>query len=155
VTDAGLRAMDREEAAARELVRSLDDAKRATAIFQDRTLTRHVTWNAVDVKPLDPVGLAYGDMGRDQQALVNEILRTYTEVLPGTLGTFHLDRITEAGIDALRFGWAGATEPRRPHYYRIQGPTFLLEYDCSRNGGTHIHSVWRDFTHDWGYPLLG
>lgn len=154
VTDAGLRAMDREEQAARELVSSLDDAKRAVAIFQQRTLTRHVTWNAVDVKPLDLVGLPYGDMGADQRALVNEILRTYTGVLPDALGTFHLECITEAGIENVRFGWAGPLEPRRPHYYRLQGPTFLLEFDCSRNGGTHIHSVWRDFTHDWGYHLL-
>jgi hypothetical protein len=50
--------------------------------------------------------------------------------------------------------WAGPLELRRPTYYRLQGPTFLLEHDKSRNGGTHIHSVWRDFERDFGYHLL-
>ncbi len=53
----------------------------------------------------------------------------------------------------MRFGWSGSLEPRRPHYYRLQGPTFLLEFDNSRNSGTHIHSVWRDFERDFGQVL--
>ncbi|MEZ4681064.1 MAG: DUF3500 domain-containing protein [Caldilineaceae bacterium] len=60
----------------------------------------------------------------------------------------------EAGSDAIRFAWAGSREYRSPQYYRIQGPTFLLEFDNSRNGGTHIHSVWRDFAEDFGAHLL-
>ena len=55
---------------------------------------------------------------------------------------------------ALLSGWAGATERGRPHYYRIQGPLFLIEYDCSQNDGNHIHSVWRDFSGDLGRDLL-
>ena len=64
-------------------------------------------------------------------------------------------RVNAAGIENVRFGWAGSVEPRRPHYYRLQGPTFLLEFDNSRNGGTHIHSVWRDFAEDFGQHLVG
>ncbi len=71
-----------------------------------------------------------------------------TEVAAG-----QLDRVAEAGLENIRFGWAGPIEPRRPHYYRLQGPTFLLEHDNSRNGGTHIHSVWRDFSDDFGQNL--
>jgi hypothetical protein len=148
--DAGLRAMAREEDAARELIVSLDEAKRATAIFQSRTLTRHVTWNNAEVTPLDPVGLGYADLGTAQQGLVDEILSTYMAVLPDEIAALHLGRIDAAGRGNIRFGWAGPLEPRRPHYYRLQGPTFLLEFDCSRNGGTHIHSVWRDFEQEWG-----
>jgi hypothetical protein len=66
----------------------------------------------------------------------------------------YLDQIQKAGLDKVRFGWAGSVEPRRQYYYRLQGPTFLLEHDNSRNRGTHIHSVWRAFDEDFGYDLL-
>ena len=65
-----------------------------------------------------------------------------------------LTRIRNAEYERIRFGWAGSTEPQRPQYYRLQGPTFLLEFDNSRNGGTHIHSVWRDFERDFGFHVL-
>ena len=57
-------------------------------------------------------------------------------------------------MEQVRFGWAGSLDYSQPQYYRIQGPTFLLEFDNSRNGGTHIHSVWRDFERDFGYHLV-
>jgi hypothetical protein len=145
--------MAREEDAARELVNSLDDGSRATAIFQARTLTDHVTQNQPYVSPLDPVGIPVGEITSDQQKLALEIIQTYLGVLPESIATPSFERIRSVGIENIRFGWAGNLEPRRPHYYRLQGPTFLLEFDNSRNGGTHIHSVWRDFEADFGQHL--
>jgi Protein of unknown function (DUF3500) len=153
-TDAGLRAMAREEDAARELVSSLDDSRRAVAIFQARTLTNHVTQNQPYVRPLDPVGIALGDIAAEQRKLALEIIQTYLGVLPESIATPSFERISSAGIENIRFGWAGSLESRRPQYYRLQGPTFLLEFDNSRNGGTHIHSVWRDFEGDFGQQQL-
>ena len=153
VTDAGARAMAREEDAARELVNSLDEGRRAMAIFQARTLTNHVTQNQPYVRPLDPAGLTLGDVADGQRALAIEIINTYLGVLPESIATPSFERINAAGIENIRFGWAGSLEPRRPQYYRLQGPTFLLEFDNSRNGGTHIHSVWRDFDGDFGQQL--
>jgi hypothetical protein len=154
-TNAGLRAMDREEQAARELVRSLDGSNRETAIFRARTLTSHVTQNQPFVSPLEPVGLPAGELSADRQALVLEIIQTYLGVLPSATATPLFERLSAAGIENVHFGWTGSVEPRRPHYYRLQGPTFLLEFDNSRNGGTHIHSVWRDFAEDFGQHLVG
>jgi hypothetical protein len=152
--DSGLRAMPREEDAARELVLSLDEAGRAVAIFQADSLTRHLTQNQPYVSPLEPLGILVGDLGPDQQKLVLEIVQTYLNSLPGDIATPIFERIRTAGFEQLRFGWAGPLEPRRPQYYRLQGPTFLLEFDNSRNGGTHIHSVWRDFEQDFGQHLV-
>jgi hypothetical protein len=154
VTNAGLRALGREEDAARELVRSLEDTKREMAIFQSRTLTSHVTQNLPYVSPLDPVGIPAGDLNDAQRALVIEIIEAYLGVLPASVATPMYDRLRGAGIENARFGWAGSVEPRRPHYYRLEGPTFLLEFDNSRNGGTHIHSVWRDFAEDFGQHMV-
>ena len=59
-----------------------------------------------------------------------------------------------AGLDQLRFVWAGETDKGKKHYYRIQGPTFLIEFDNTQNDGNHVHSTWRDFTGDFGRDLL-
>jgi hypothetical protein len=152
-SDAGLRAMPREEDAARELVVSLAGPARDQAIFDTRTLTRHVTQNEPVVAPLDQVGVAYGDLDATQRGLVDEIIAAYLNTLPEAVAAPLFARLEAAGRPQIRFGWAGPLEPQRPHYYRLQGPTFLLEFDNSRNGGTHIHSVWRDFDEDFARHL--
>ena len=83
-----------------------------------------------------------------------EIVHTYLANHPPAMARAAFARIERAGMARTRFGWAGSTRPGVPHYYRLQGPTFLLEFDNSRNGGTHIHSVWRDFERDFGRHLL-
>ena len=154
LTDAGLRAMPREEDAARELILSLDERKRTVALFQANSLTQHVTQNQPYVSPLEPLGLPAGEFNADQQALMIELIQTYLRSQTDNSATPTFERIQAAGIENILFGWAGSLEPRQPQYWRLQGPTFLLEFDNSRNGGTHIHSVWRDFERDFGADLL-
>src|SRR5215216_818463 len=150
VNNAGLKAMEREEWAARELVTSLEDNQRFTAIFRHETLGRHVTQNDVYVAPLENLGIAVSSLNANGQSLVIEIIHKYIDTLPDLVAASHLERLTAAGIENITFAWAGSLEPQHPHYYRLQGPTFLLEHDNSRNRGTHIHSVWRDFAEDFG-----
>jgi hypothetical protein len=100
---AGLRAMAAEEDLALELAASLG----APAIFQEATLTRHVTQNEPRVQPLDPVGVAYRDMTGAQQGLVTQLIQAYLGSLPPFLAAEHADRIDAAGPDEIRFGWAG------------------------------------------------
>jgi len=150
VNNNGLKAMEREEWAARELVTSLDDNQRSSVIFQQQTLGRHVTQNEAYVAPLKTVGVAVSSLNADQQTLVMEIIHKYLDTLPELIAASHLDRIQASGFENITFAWAGALESQQPHYYRLQGPTFLLEHDNSRNRGTHIHSVWRDFAEDFG-----
>jgi hypothetical protein len=151
---AGYRTMPREEDAAREIVLSLDGRLRRRAVLSSESLTDHVTQNAVRVRPLDRVGVLAGDLPSAAQRRVVEIVQTYLANHPQPMARQTLARIERAGIGRTRFGWAGSTRPGQPHYYRLQGPTFLLEFDNSRNSGTHIHSVWRDFERDFGRHLL-
>ncbi|PYI81607.1 MAG: hypothetical protein DME26_19685, partial [Verrucomicrobia bacterium] len=65
-----------------------------------------------------------------------------------------LNKIEKAGFDKIYFGWAGGLERGDGHYYRVQGPTFLLEYDNTQNNANHIHAVWRDFAGDFGEDIL-
>ncbi|HUG63926.1 MAG TPA: DUF3500 domain-containing protein [Gaiellaceae bacterium] len=150
----GYRTMLREEDAAREIVRSLGGRIRTRAILATQSLTDHVTQNVVEVRPLARSGVLAGDLPSAAQRRVLEIVRTYLANHPGDLARQTLARVERAGLGRVRFGWAGSTRPGEPHYYRLQGPTFLLEFDNSRNGGTHIHSVWRDFDRDFGRHLL-
>jgi hypothetical protein len=150
----GYRTMPREEDAARALTRSLQGKQRQLGIFQAESLTDHVTQNAARVTPLEPVGVVVGNLTAGQRRLVRELVATYAAVLPGDTGTQSLARIDRAGFDRLRFGWAGSLQPRQPQYWRLQGPTFVLEFDNSRNEGTHIHSVWRDFQQDFGRHVV-
>jgi hypothetical protein len=150
----GYRTMPREEDAAREIVLSLDGRLRRQVVFSSESLTDHVTQNAVRVSPLDPVGVVTGDLPSPAQRRILEIVRTYLANHPPAMAREALARIDRAGIARTRFGWAGSTRPGLPHYYRLQGPTFLLEFDNSRNSGTHIHSVWRDFERDFGRHLM-
>jgi uncharacterized protein DUF3500 len=146
----GLRAMDREEAAGRELTLSLVPERQAVAIFEAEALGTHVTQNAASVEPLEPVGIQVSEFNEGQHALFEEIIQTYLGTLPEALAAPALAEIAEAGTAAITFGWPGSLEPLQRHYYRIQGPSFLLEFDNSRNGATHIHSVWRNFANDFG-----
>ena len=65
-----------------------------------------------------------------------------------------LAALRKAGLEKISFAWAGETERGKKHYYRIQGPSFLVEYDNTQNDGNHVHSVWRDFAGDFGRDLL-
>lgn len=150
VNNAGLKAMEREEWAARELVTSLDDNGRAMAIFDQRAPGRHFTQNEVYVTPLETLGIPTASLNSDGQTLVMEILHKYLDTLPDLVAASHLDPIQASSFENIFFAWAGPLEAQNPYYYRLQGPTFLLEHDNSRNRGTHIHSVWRDFAEDFG-----
>jgi hypothetical protein len=150
----GFRTMPREEDAAREIVLGLDAALRRRVVFSADSLTDHVTQNAVRVNPVEPVGVLARDLPSAAQARVGEIVHTYLANHPTAQARDALRRVERAGMGRIRFGWAGSTRPGEPQYYRLQGPTFLLEFDNSRNDGTHIHSVWRDFRRDFGRHLL-
>jgi hypothetical protein len=150
----GERAMRREEDAAREIILSVNGRLRRKVVFSSESLTDHETQNAVRVEPLERVGVLTRDLPSAAQKRVLEIVRTYVANHPPATAREALARIQRAGIGRTRFGWAGSIRPGVPHYYRLQGPTFLLEFDNSRNSGTHIHSVWRDFERDFGRHLL-
>ena len=82
------------------------------------------------------------------------LVKVYVNRLRGDLAEMDLKKIEKAGWDKVYFAWAGGVEKGDPHYYRVQGPTFLIEYDNVQNGANHHHTVWRDFDGDFGVDLL-
>ena len=150
----GLRTLGEEEDIARELFNSFNAKQRKTAHFQSVAYSEIVTNRASEVGPLADVGLRADKMNGKQKTLLESLIETYAATMPKELSEKRMAAIRESGIEKIRFGWAGGTEIGEPHYYRVQGPTFLIEYDNVQNGANHAHTVWRDFTGDFGRDLL-
>ncbi|HXG65318.1 MAG TPA: DUF3500 domain-containing protein [Blastocatellia bacterium] len=151
---AGLRALDHEEGIARQLMATFSEEQRAAAIFNTNALPDIVTMNAKQVDPLQPVGIPAARFNERQMNLLTRLILEYANNMPDDLAQERMEKIRRAGHDKIWFGWAGGTEKNQPHYYRVQGPTFLIEYDNTQNNANHIHSVWRDFNGDFGRDLL-
>jgi Protein of unknown function (DUF3500) len=151
---AGLRVLAAEEDEARALLDSLSDAQRREAVFDERTYSDIVTTNAEKVDPLAPIGIASAKLSESQRAQLVKLVEVYARTFEPALAEARMARVREGGVENIRFGWAGATERGRQHYYRVQGPQFLIEYDATQDRGNHIHSVWRDFNGDFGRDLL-
>ena len=99
------------------------------------------------------VGLAFSKMSDDQKKLLAKLLNEYLKNMPGDLSSRRRNALTQAGFDGIQFAWWGQTEPNQPHYYRVQGPTFLIEYNNTQNDANHVHSYWRDLAGDFGIPV--
>ncbi|MEJ8825292.1 DUF3500 domain-containing protein [Variovorax humicola] len=149
----GQRALGEEEDRAYALLAALSPTQRQQAIFSAQPFGDIVTRNAAQLDPLAPVGVAFSAMDASQQALLLRIIESLASVADPSLAQQRLERVRAGGLESIRFGWAGATERGRPHYWRIQGAHFLIEWDNS--GGNHVHNVWRDFEGDWGRDVLG
>ena len=150
----GLRILAHEEDPARALVTALDASQRAKAVIQNVAPNDIVTGSKVDINPLSPVGITAADLNPSQRQTLMQVVDAYTSAMATDIAADRMDRLTKAGVDKIAFAWAGELERGRRHYYRVQGPTFLIEFDNTQNDGNHIHSVWRDFNGDFGRDLL-
>jgi len=150
----GLRILGIEEDAARALLDALDASQRAKAIITATAPGDMLTMANVNITPLTPPGIMMDALNASQRDLLMKLIDVYTGLMADDIAADRLAKIKKAGVEKIGFAWAGETERGRKHYYRIQGPTFLVEYDNTQNDGNHIHSVWRDFDGDFGRDLL-
>jgi len=150
----GLRALGEEHDAGWALLESLGEAQRGEAVFESRTYGEIVTGNKDKVEPLPAAGISAAKLDEKQRAALWKLVETYARNFEPGLAEARLARAKQGGVEAIRFGWAGSTKRGGQHYYRVQGPLFLIEYDASQNDGNHIHTVWRDFNGDFGRDLL-
>ncbi|MDX1950897.1 MAG: DUF3500 domain-containing protein [Verrucomicrobiota bacterium] len=151
----GLRVLGNEEELARKLVKSLSEKQLKVALFTNTAPADIITAADRKARPLEPKGIALKALNKEQKTLFWATLEEYVRRTRAEIADEDLATIRKAGADQLFFGWAGSTEPGQPHYYRIQGPTFLLEYDNTQNDANHVHAVYRDLKNDFGLDLLG
>ena len=150
----GLRALAAEEDVGRELVLSLDERQRARALISADAPRDIVTGNAARVEPLSPIGIRVTELRPEQRVILVRLLDVYLGRMAEPLSARRRAALERTDFAKVAFAWAGSTRRGEAHYYRIQGPSFLVEYDNTQNGANHIHTVWRDFDGDFGRDLL-
>ncbi len=150
----GLRTLAGEEDEARALIQSLDEKQRSVAIYQEKAPADILTMNSRKVDPLKPEGLAAAALNPAQRKQLMKLIEVYLGRMPEEVAAARRAKLSGGGIEKITFAWAGGINRGDYHYYRVQGPTFLIEYDDTQNNANHIHSVWRDFNGDFGTDLI-
>ncbi len=150
----GTWALEKEEVLAFELLSMLDADQKKIAITNAKA-PADIRAAGTPQPPADgPVGLPASKLNNDQMHKLWAILHVHAHNMPGPIAQERLKEINDAGFDKVHFAWAGAEKPGIGHYYRIQGPTFLIEYvnvqpDSAGTVANHPHSVWRDMRGDF------
>jgi hypothetical protein len=152
---AGRRILGPEEDLARLLASGLDPGQRALGISSGVAPADILT----RADPVADPALLPGGIGRDllrpaQREVLDRLVRRYLDRAPAPYAERCWREAEEAGLDRIRFAWAGPTSPGERHYYCVRAPDFLIEYDNTQDGGNHAHSVWRHLRDDWGADLL-
>ncbi len=149
----GFRLLAAEEDLGRAMIAMLGGDKRKTALIRETAFSEILTTTDREVK-LEMAGLPASEMSAEERQQLRALIELYVGRFVGASAKDVLARMDRAGFEKLRFAWAGGTEPGQPHYYRVHGPTLLIEYDDTQNDANHIHTVYRDLQHDFGGDVL-
>ena len=150
----GLRILKEEEDRGRDLVLSLDPVELGQATLYPVAPPDIISRASPSVHVGRWSGLSARLMSGDQRGKLMALIQVYLERKPADVAARALDRLDMEGLDAVQFGWAGSRDRGQAHYYRIEGPNLLIEYDNTQDMANHIHSVWRDIEGDFGRDLL-
>ncbi len=136
------------------LINSMNNEQLKIARFSDRALPEIVTGNDRNGKLLEPRGISYPELTNEQKKIFMQLLDVYVKNYQLGFSKKLMDKINKAGIENLSFAWAGSMQPGDGHYYRIQGPMLLIEYDNTQTQANHVHTVVRDLTNDFAEDIL-
>jgi len=154
----GLRVLGNDEDMARKIAQSLSGDQKAAAVIAEKAPADIIlTPEGVKkqgAKGFDPAGVAFSKLNEGQRDQLKALVKEYAHRHRGELAEQDLRKIEKAGWDKVSFAWAGGLEPGQGHYYRVQGPTFVLEYDNTQNNANHVHSVWHDPDSNFGADIL-
>lgn len=151
----GLRVLAAEEDLARGLVSTLLAAGKTEVIFSEKAPGEILSFENRKATVLDPVGVLSSELTGIQRSALLTLISEYTGRYRPEISATDMAKIKAAGIEKIRFGWAGSTKIGEAFYYRIQGPTFLVEAVNVQNNANHMHASWRSFDGDLGRDLLG
>ena len=150
----GTRVLSVEEDLGRDLVSALSADQKKMAILDLEVPGDIFTAAEREITRLENSGISYSELNSRQKrmliALINELASMQSEVIAEA----RMASIRSEGFEDIKFVWIGGIERGDPHYYRVQGSGFLIEYDNTQNNANHIHLVWRDFTGDFGRDLI-
>ena len=151
----GMRTLAEEEDWGRALVTGMTDDQKSVAIVDPVAPSDILTTTVRIVDPgTTPQGIAIGDLYDAQREAVVKLIRHYVFRAADEMAINYWNQLEREGWDSVHFAWAGPLKRFQGHYYNIRHDRFVIEYDNTQNGANHIHSVLRDYTHDFGEDLL-
>ncbi|MEB3212552.1 MAG: DUF3500 domain-containing protein, partial [Leptolyngbyaceae bacterium] len=150
----GLRSLADEQDLAFALLNTLTSAQQEQVVLANQSFGDILTGPGRAQALEQPTGLRLANMTSDSRNLAVRLIETYVQNLTPNLAEGQWQQIQTADLNMIQFAWAGALEPGQAHYYRLHGPTVLIEYDNTQNNANHIHTVWRDLRNDFGGDAL-
>ena len=136
------------------LINSMTQEQLNTALYSDVAPGDIISLTKRKAEPVEPMGISYSDLSQIQKNTLMKLLDLYIENYESDFASGFRDKIDKAGMENLNFAWSGSLVPGKGHYFRLQGPTLLIEYDNTQNDANHVHTVVRDLTNDYGEDLL-
>lgn len=152
--DKGKRVLGMEQDLGFKLAESLTTSQLKEAVINKTAPADIVTASSRRAGIVGHLGLSYAKMTPGQRSTLRELLAHFSEVQAKGEQQHRLKKIADEGYDHLVFAWMGPVERKGKHYYRIQGESFVIEYDNTQDDGNQIHTAWRDFSGDFGEDLL-
>lgn len=150
----GTEVLKKEQDMGRALVKSLSFGQKSKAMISSDAPEDIITGTSRKASLEAFEGLPYSEMTPEQQSALTALLNVYLDNAEQEIADARRAEIEAAGYENIHFAWAGGLEPGDAHYYRIHGPTILVEYDNIQNDANHIHTTLRDFNGDFGEDLL-
>jgi hypothetical protein len=154
---AGWRVLGQEEDLGIKLISLLSPTQQRKATMSSAVPKDIITSAESGKRLVDNWGLLGKEMDKNQKAVLQYIIREFVFNLEYDKATIEYEKILKAGVDKIFFGWIGAYDEKKPHYYVLNGPTFLIEFDNNggpRNGANHIHAIWREKGNEYGEDVL-
>jgi len=137
-----------------QLINSMGEEQLKIARFAEEAPNDVISKNKRKAESLEPLGISYTALSEDQKEQLLTLLNVYLTTFEPDFEARFWKKIRKAGIENLSFAWAGSLQTGAGHYYRIQGPMLLIEYDNTQNNANHAHAVVRDLTNDYGADIL-
>lgn len=154
---AGWRVLAKEEDYGLTLIKQLSKAQQAKAISKIEVPADIITGAESGKRLVDYWGIKGAELTKPQQEVLKKIIREFVFNLEYDKAVSEYDKILKAGIGNIYFGWVGSTDEKEPHYYIVNGPGFIIEFDNNdglRNGANHIHAIWREKGNEFGEDVL-
>jgi hypothetical protein len=149
----GLRTLADLEDRALRLLQALDDDQKTVAVIAPKA-PGEIRGANTPQPPTDAAeGIPVGKLHEDQRQMLRALIEAYAADMPEEVAHAWLAEIQQAGVEPIAFAWSGPADRTQPHAYRVQGPTFLIEFNNTQNGANHVHSVWRNMLGDFGVPV--
>ena len=153
----GVRNQAAEEDQARALVEGMNETQRAAAVAGEEPPREVLTGSKPQVREdrIEEAGIPYGELSEAQQEQFRALLSLFIDIQCEEVREARGAALEPGALADTRFAWFGGLGPDDPHYYRIMGPGYLVEYANTQGGANHVHTVWRDYGNDFGRDILG